>query len=54
MDLTIERLNGDKYVLSEHGIVTRDFVIDSPEAINATETVEGMDGVIDAGTTYGP
>ncbi|MEC0709214.1 phage tail family protein [Bacillus haynesii] len=54
MDLTIERLNGDKYVLSEYGIVTRDFVIDSPEALNETETIEGMDGAIDVGTTYGP
>lgn len=52
MDLIITRLNGDSYTLSECGIKTVDFVIESPSPRHETDLVEGRHGYIDMGTTY--
>jgi hypothetical protein len=53
IDLTIERLDGRKYSLKEHGIGVRDFVPASPYYDTEYETLEGQDGVIDTGTKLG-
>lgn len=52
MDITIERLNGESYVLSECGIKTLDFVINSPSPRTEIEVVSGRHGFIDLGTVY--
>ncbi|OLS39144.1 phage tail domain-containing protein [Bacillus sp. MRMR6] len=54
MNLVIERKNGEQIDFEESGIKTLDFVIDAPEPIHETEVIEGADGLIDLGTTYGP
>lgn len=50
----IQRKNGEKLDLDEAGIRTRDLIISSPDPIHEFGTVEGANGVIDYGTTYGP
>lgn len=52
MNLTVTRLNGTVYSLSDYGIKTLDFVIDSPSPRHESEIIEGADGFIDMGTTY--
>lgn len=54
MNLIIERLNGVAYSFKEHGIKVLDFVAHSPSPRHELETIEGMDGAVDLGTTYGP
>jgi len=51
-DLTIQRLNGATYKLSDYQIRTLDFVVDSPEPRTESEVIEGADGFVDCGTTY--
>lgn len=52
--LIVERLNGERYELSEENIGLRltDFTIDSPIVRTETESIPGFDGHIDLGTTY--
>ncbi|BAD65357.1 phage-related protein [Shouchella clausii KSM-K16] len=53
MILTVERLNGEKYVLNEElGLICSDFFYDSPSPITETSTRPGVDGFNDLGTTY--
>jgi hypothetical protein len=54
LNLIIEKKNGERIDLAESGIKTLDFVIDSLNPLHETETIEGADGVIDLGTTFGP
>ena len=54
MSTIIERLNNTTYVLEELNIITRDFIVSSPEYRHNLEEIEGMDGVVDLGTTEGP
>lgn len=51
-DLTIQRLNGTTYKLSDYDVRTLDFVIDAPEPRTDSEIIEGADGFVDLGTTY--
>lgn len=51
-DLTIQRLDGVTYLLSDYDVRTLDFVVDSPEPRTDSETIEGADGFEDLGTTY--
>mgnify|MGYP001047288798 CR=1 FL=1 len=53
MDITIERLNGTQYKLSEHDITVNYFKVDSPSPRFYWEEIEGRDGLIDQGTEYG-
>jgi hypothetical protein len=53
MDITIEKLNGNQYKLSEYNISILDFKVDSPTPRFNWEQIEGRDGVIDLGSTYG-
>ena len=50
----IQRHNGELYNLLDAGIRTRDVIISSPTPENNLVKVEGSNGVIDYGTTYGP
>lgn len=50
----IQRKDGTMYDLLDAGIRTRDVLISSPTPIHHFEEVEGVNGVIDYGTTYGP
>lgn len=53
MELIVERLNGDRYVLNEEiGILVRDFYPDSPSPDTQIATLPGVDGHIDLGTRY--
>ncbi|MGM0836048.1 MAG: phage tail family protein [Bacillota bacterium] len=52
--LTVIRNSGEVFHLVDHGIKTLNFTVDSPEPRAEYETIEGMDGVIDLGATYGP
>lgn len=52
MDITIERLNGTVFKLSEHNISIVDFKIDSPSPRFQWEESEGQDGLIDVGTSF--
>ncbi|TXR62086.1 phage tail family protein [Bacillus sp. AY18-3] len=50
---TVQTLSGQKYVLEELGIMTRDFNPQSPSPVHNFETVENRHGTIDRGTVYG-
>ncbi|WP_144559544.1 phage tail family protein [Shouchella miscanthi] len=53
MIVTVERLDGTKYVLDEElGLICSDFIIDSPSPVTETSTRPGVDGYADLGTTY--
>jgi hypothetical protein len=52
MDITIERLDGTQYILSDYNISILDFKVDSPLPRFMWETIEDRDGLIDLGTTY--
>lgn len=54
MSTIIERLNNTTYALEELNIITLDFIVSSPEYRHNLEEIEGMDGVVDLGTTEGP
>jgi phage-related protein len=41
------------YDLEQIGIRTKDFIVSSPSPIHFTEEIEGMDGLIDLGSTEG-
>lgn len=51
MGTIIERLDGRRYVLEDLKIFTRDFIVSSPEYDHTFEKIDGMDGLIDLGTT---
>ena len=51
--LIIKHSNGNVYDLDRLGIRTRDFIISSPEIINTSEQVDGMQGLINTETNYG-
>lgn len=53
MNLTIERLDGTRYLLSDYNISIVGFVIESPTPRFNWEELESRDGLIDLGTTYG-
>ena len=50
----IQRHDDTIYDLLDYGIRTRDLIISAPTPIHHFEQVEGRNGVIDYGTTYGP
>lgn len=50
---TVQTLSGQKYVLEELGIMTRDFNPQSPSPVHNFETIENRHGTIDRGTVYG-
>ena len=50
----IQRLDGTTYDLLDYGIRTRDVLISSLTPDHQFSTLEGRNGVIDHGTTYGP
>lgn len=52
--LIVERLSGERYELSEEntGLRLTDFTIDSPVTRTETDSIPGLDGHIDLGTTY--
>jgi hypothetical protein len=52
MDITIERLDGTQYLLSDYNISIVDFKIDSPSPRFEWESIDNRDGLIDLGTTY--
>jgi hypothetical protein len=52
VELTIQRLNGASYSLSDYGIKTLDFQVDAPSPRVDSETIEGRDGYVDLGATY--
>lgn len=49
----IQRINGDMIDLDDLGIRTRDFIVQSPTYEHVTESVPGMDGLVDLGTMKG-
>lgn len=53
IDVIIERLDGTKYSLKDYGIGVRDFAVSSPYYVNSYESIDGMDGQLDNGTTLG-
>lgn len=53
IDVILEGLDGTRYSFKEYGIGVRDFVVSSPYYATSYESVEGMDGQIDAGTVLG-
>jgi hypothetical protein len=52
VELTIQRLNGASYSLSDYGIKTLDFQIDAPSPRVNSETIDGRDGFVDLGAVY--
>ncbi len=50
----IQRRDGTIYDLLDYGIRTRDVLISAPTPIHSFSEIEGMNGVIDNGTMYGP
>lgn len=50
---TVQTLSGQKYVLEELGIMTRDFNPQSSSPVHNFENVENRHGTIDRGTVYG-
>lgn len=53
MDVLITRQNGDQRLLSDIGVVARDFAVKSPEMRAEYADIEGRAGSIDAGFTHG-
>lgn len=53
MHLIIERLNGQKFISTNHGMKILQFVVSSPKINSVYEEVAGRSGLIDMGTTYG-
>jgi phage-related protein len=51
--MKVIRKNGTEYDLANYGIKMRRFSVASPETIHSREQIEGRDGFIDMGTTYG-
>jgi hypothetical protein len=49
----VERLNGTVYDMAELGVIVRDFNISAPDTVHSRETIDGRDGFIDLGTTFG-
>ena len=54
MGAIIERLNGNRYILHDMNIFTRDFIVSSPDYQTETDKIEGAGGLVDLGTTIGP
>lgn len=52
MDITIERLDGTQYKLSDYNISIIDFKVDSPSPRFYWETIDNRNGLIDMGTNY--
>lgn len=52
MNLTVERLDGTRYLLSDYNISIVGFVVDSPSPRFSWEELENRPGLIDLGTTY--
>lgn len=50
----IQLHDGTMYDLLDYGIRTRDLIISSPTPNHHFTEIEGMNGVLDNGTTYGP
>jgi hypothetical protein len=53
IDVILEHLDGRRYSFKECGIGVRDFVVSSPYYSTQYESLEGMDGQLDLGTTLG-
>lgn len=53
IDVLLERLDGAVYSFKECGIGVRDFAVSSPYYATEYENIDGMDGVVDTGTTLG-
>lgn len=53
MDVEITRPSGQKVRLSDINIVARDFIAKSPELHSAYSEVDGRNGTVDMGATYG-
>lgn len=53
MDIRITRKNGQSFTFSEHGIIVKDFLVSSIPILANYGQVEGADGVVDYGATYG-
>src|SRR5690625_88898 len=49
----IVRKNGAVYDLDQYGVRTRDFIVHAPDIEHETGKVDGADGLIDMGSTYG-
>jgi phage-related protein len=49
----VERLDGTVYDMAEMGVIVRDFNISAPDTVHNRETIDGRDGFIDLGTTFG-
>lgn len=54
LNTIITRLDGKTYNLNELGVVTRDFIVSSPNYTHTTTTVPGRPGAIHNGTQIGP
>lgn len=52
LSTTITTLTGTVYDLDEIGITTREFNPSSPSPRHSTEQVDGLNGLVDCGTTY--
>lgn len=53
MDIRITRMNGETFTLAQRGITVKDFNVSSVEIENEFETVDGRDGFVDMGASYG-
>lgn len=53
MDVEIIRENGESFRLSDYGVIVSDFVVSSIPIETNYGTIEGRNGVIDYGATYG-
>jgi len=53
MDVEITKLSGESFRLSEYDVYARDFIVESIEVIPNYSAVDGRNGRVDNGATYG-
>ncbi|WP_147536102.1 phage tail domain-containing protein [Bacillus marasmi] len=54
MDVLIEKLNGEKKLYSEIGLIARDFLVSTADVREYKSEIQGRPGDIDKGADYGP
>lgn len=53
MDVRITKLTGEQFLLSDYDIVARDFMVSSMQITPYYKTIEGRNGTVDMGASYG-